>query len=191
MNFDHFSFLASIYDRVIRTPNLDRLRSLVDLRPTDRLLDVGGGTGRILAHLSDGEAGAWIVDPSLGMLREAQGKGLDTCQGQVEAAPFRDGAFTKIIAIDSYHHFPDQVGGVRGLLRLLAPGGRLVVEEPDISRFAVKLIALGERLALMDSHFRTAEHVADRFATPETTVSVHVGAHMYWVVVDKARVPDV
>jgi len=186
MRFDHFSFLAPIYDRVIRTPNMDRLRSLVALTPTDRLLDLGGGTGRILCHLHNGEAGAWIVDPALGMLREAQGKGLGTCQGLAEDAPFRDGAFTKIIAVDSYHHMPDQDGAVRELLRLLAPGGRLVVEEPDIRRFTVKLIALGEKLALMTSHFRTAEHVAERFATPETSVSVHVGSHMYWVVVDKA-----
>lgn len=185
MRLDHFGWLAPIYDRVIRTPDLDRLRSLVDLTASDRLLDLGGGTGRVLAHLNSGVAAAWIADASLGMLRRARDKGLSTCQGLAEAAPFRDGAFTRIVAIDSFHHFPDQTGAVRELLRLLAPGGRLVIEEPDIRHFAVKLVALGERLAIMDSHFRRAEELVPLFSSPTTSVSVHLGPHTYWVVVDK------
>jgi len=36
-------------------------------------------------------------------------------------------------------------------LRVLAPGGRLVIEEPDVERTPVRLIALAEKLALMRS----------------------------------------
>lgn len=185
MHLDHFGWLAPIYDLVIRTPDLGRLRGLADLTTSDRLLDLGGGTGRVLAHLHTSVAAAWIADASLGMLRRAREKGLGTCQGLAEAAPFRDGAFTRIVAVDSFHHFPDQTGAVRELLRLLAPGGRLVIEEPDIRHFAVKLVALGERLALMDSHFRRADELVALFSTPTTSASIHTGPYTYWIVVDK------
>ena len=185
MRLDHFGLLAPIYDRVIRTPDFGRLRALVDLTTSDRLLDMGGGTGRVLVHLHNGVAAAWITDASLGMLRQAHERGLGTCQGFAEAAPFRDGAFTKVVAIDSFHHFPDQEGAVHELLRVLAPGGRLVIEEPDIRDFAVKLIAVGERLAMMCSHFRYPEELVTMFTTPATSVSVHTGPHTYWIVIDK------
>lgn len=185
MRLDHFGVLAPIYDRVIRTPDVGRLRALADLRASDRLLDMGGGTGRVLAHLRDGVAAAWIADASLGMLRQALGRGLCTCQGFAEEAPFRDGAFTKIVAVDSFHHFPDQQGAAHELLRVLAPGGRLVIEEPDIRDFVVKLVALGERLAMMCSHFRYSEELVTLFTMPATSVSVHTAPHTYWIVVDK------
>ena len=41
----------------------------------------------------------------------------------------------------------------------LEPGGILLIEEPDISRPPVKLIALLEKLALMGSHMHTAEEI--------------------------------
>lgn len=45
-------------------------------------------------------------------------------------------------------------------VRVLKPGGRLVIEEPDINRFPVKLIALGEKLALMGSHFYSPQQIS-------------------------------
>jgi len=68
MHLDHFGLLAPIYDRVIRTPDLRQLRALVDLTASDRLLDMGGGTGRVLVHLHNGVS-AWITDASLGIDR--------------------------------------------------------------------------------------------------------------------------
>ena len=185
MRLDHFGVLAPIYDRVIRAPNVGRLRALADLTVSDRLLDIGGGTGRVLAHLHNEVAAAWIADASLGMLRQAHERGLGTCQGFAEAMPFRDGAFSRIVAVDSFHHFPDQEGAVHELLRVLAPGGRLVIEEPDIRHFTVKLVALGERLAMMCSHFRYPEGLVTLFTMPATSVSVHTGSRTYWIVIDK------
>ncbi len=48
----------------------------------------------------------------------------------------------------------------RELVRVLKPGGRLVVEEFDVRRPAVRLMALGERLLLMGSRFLAPEELA-------------------------------
>ena len=42
--FDHFDFLAPLYDRVIRVPEDDRLGELLGLPIAGRLLDAGGGS---------------------------------------------------------------------------------------------------------------------------------------------------
>ncbi|MBN1248943.1 MAG: methyltransferase domain-containing protein [Anaerolineae bacterium] len=185
MRLDHFGLVAPIYERVIRTPDLGRLRAVADLQPTDRLLDVGGGTGRVSMHLESAVASAWVLDFSHGMLRQAVGKGLDVCQGAAEALPFSDGAFDKIVAIDSFHHFVDHQRAAQELLRVLAPGGRLTIEEPDIRRFAVKLVALGETLALMRSRFWRPDELAGFFRGPTTSIKIHAEDHTYWLTVDK------
>ena len=48
---DHFGFLAPFYDRVIPSPDLARLRGRLRLPTAGRLLDAGGGTGRVSSHL--------------------------------------------------------------------------------------------------------------------------------------------
>jgi ubiquinone/menaquinone biosynthesis C-methylase UbiE len=190
MRFDHFRLVAPIYEFVIPTPDLSRLRAVADLRATDRLLDVGGGTGRISKHLASAVASAALLDVSYGMLRQAEGRDLRLCQGSVEALPFPDGVFDRIVAVDSFHHFPNQRVAAQELLRILAPGGRLIIEEPDVRRFLVKLVALGETLALMRSRFRTPDELIDFFQSPTTSVELHVANHTYWVAVDKGGAVD-
>lgn len=45
--FDHFNFLAPIYDRAIPFSRLELLLQMVDLLVDGPLLDAGGGTGRV------------------------------------------------------------------------------------------------------------------------------------------------
>ncbi|MBN1248010.1 MAG: methyltransferase domain-containing protein [Anaerolineae bacterium] len=184
--FDHFSLVAPFYDRVIRTKAIDRLRVLADLAEDDFVLDAGGGTGRIAQELRPHVRGICVLDRSLGMLAQAMAKdGLISCLGGVEALPFADHRFAKIVAVDTFHHFRQQDAAAAELLRVLAPGGRLVIEEPDIRQFSVKLVALGETLALMRSHFHPPAALVHYFSTPVTRVRVVEQAPNYWVVVEK------
>ena len=187
-SFDHFGIVAPVYDRGIRTQAIERLRTLADLTPVDWVLDVGGGTGRIAEGLLPYVGGVCVLDRSLRMLQQATSKGrLACCLGAVEALPFAEGTFTKIVAVDSFHHFRDQAGAASELLRVLAPGGCLVIEEPDIRRFPVKLVALGETLALMRSRFRAPVELAQYFASPNTQVRVVEQSPNFWAVVEKLR----
>jgi len=151
----HFDFLAPLYERVIRPPDPQRLIELLDLPAAGWMLDAGGGTGRVAAHLCPLVDRLVIGDLSLPMAQQAGLKGcIMPSQMRVERLPFTDGFFQRILVVDAFHHFGDQPGAVSELVRVLAPGGTLVFEEPDIRRLGVKLIALGELLALMGSRFR-------------------------------------
>ncbi len=186
--FDHFQVVAPIYDRVIRSRALDRLRTLAHLTTATLLLDVGGGTGRIAEGLRPYVRGICVLDRSFGMLHQATAKGgLAPCLGSAERLPFADGTFSSIVAVDTFHHFRGQSAAATELLRVLAPGGRLVIEEPDIRSPAVKLVAAGETLALMRSRFHPPAALRQYFATPTTQVFVVEQDPNYWLVVEKTR----
>ena len=188
MRLDHFALVAPIYDWVfggVMPPT--RLLALLDL-PTDGwLLDAGGGTGRVAQHLCGRVGGLAVVDFSCGMLRQARRKVcLAAARSRVQRLPFADGAFERIIAVDSFHHFEDQEGAAVELLRVLAPGGRLVVEDFDVNRAAVKLLALGERLLLMNSRFLNARAMARLFELAGGRVTLYTDHPLnFWAVVEK------
>lgn len=149
---DHFDLIARFYDHVFHFLGAKRLMDLLQAQPSERILDIGGGTGRVSQTFGDGYF-VVICDPSWGMLREARQKRMIACCGLAEHLPFADGAFDRTVMVDTLHHLCDQHTAAEETLRVLRLGGRLVIEEPDIRRWAVKLTALGERLLLMRSRF--------------------------------------
>ncbi len=183
----HFDLLASIYDRVIGPPDVDRLRELLRLPTGGRLLDAGGGTGRVAAALRPLVGALVVSDLSPRMLLEARAKpGLLPVRGRTERLPFPEGSFDRVLVVDALHHFGEQREALRDLLRVLAPGGRLVIEEPDYTRVAVKLVALAERLALMRSRFHTPEAIAEMLAAHGVHPSIERdGQFAAWIVVDR------
>ena len=157
---DHFDLLARIYERVIPPPDPADLVALLGLPSPGWLLDAGGGTGRVAGALRPYVDRVIVSDLSLGMLKQARRKDqLVPVRAHAERLPFPDGSFARIVVVDALHHFCNQEEAIADLLRVLAPGGRLVIEEPDVTRFVVRLVALAEKLALMRSRFLTPEAI--------------------------------
>jgi demethylmenaquinone methyltransferase/2-methoxy-6-polyprenyl-1,4-benzoquinol methylase len=126
------------------------------------MLEAGGGTGRVASLLTTLVGTLVINDLSAQMLQEAKDKGaLHPAQSYVERLPFPNDCFSRVFAVDAFHHFSDHGAAVGELLRVLEPAGRLVIEEPDITRLPVKMVALLEKLALMRSDFHSAERIQD------------------------------
>lgn len=187
MNFlrlDHFSLLAPHYDRLLGLSDLERLEALLALPPGGLLLDAGGGTGRVAQALG---GRAVVADSSAAMLAQAgQKTGLAPTQAQIERLPFPAAHFERILVVDAFHHFYDQFLAAAEFWRLLAPGGRLVLEEPNIDTWPIKLVALAERLALMRSRFFSARDLRSLFQALGGRVSIEAGhAYKVWVVVEK------
>ncbi len=183
----HFDVLAPVYDWVVSPPAPDSLRTHLRLPAAGRLLEVGGGTGRVAAHLRSLVEGVVLSDLSTAMLREARTKcDCRLLQCLAEHLPLADASFERVLVVDALHHFRDQRAAVGELLRVLRPGGRLVIEEMDVTRGGVKLIALAEKLALMDSRFYPpAELGALVSAWGLTPQVVTDGQATVWVIVDK------
>ncbi len=185
--FDHFDLLAPIYDLVLRPPDPTRLRELLRLPIDGPMLEAGGGTGRVSSQLRPLVEQLVIADLSQPMLREAKSKlWLLPVQSYVERLPFPNGYFERVLTVDALHHFCDQRVAVGELLRVLKSGGRMVIEEPDIRSFPVKLVALAEKLALMNSHFLTAEAIRGLVEDNGATAHIERDNSMIWVVTDKS-----
>jgi demethylmenaquinone methyltransferase/2-methoxy-6-polyprenyl-1,4-benzoquinol methylase len=159
------------------------MRELAALPVRGNLLDLGGGTGRVSAALRKEVDAVIVADVSMGMLKQTPRAALEAVCSFSEALPFPDNFFERIIMVDALHHVVDQPATAREMLRVLKPGGRIVIEEPNIALFAVKLIALAEKLLLMRSHFLSAKQIASLF--PSAQVSVTCENASAWVVISK------
>lgn len=172
MPLDHFDMIASFYDRAAQFSPSAALLEALALHKDLRFLDVGGGTGRVAISLRARVREVVVADVSRGMLRQAAGKGLSSLCAPAEFLPFASSAFERIFMLDALHHVNSQRDTIVELWRVLAPGGRIIIVEPDIHRFAVKLIAVGEKLLLMRSHFLPWEKIVSLFPQHEAIVRV-------------------
>jgi demethylmenaquinone methyltransferase / 2-methoxy-6-polyprenyl-1,4-benzoquinol methylase len=144
---DRRPFVSALFDRTAR--HYDRVNGLgsmgsgrlyrrwilrkYGLRAGMTLLDVATGTGLVAqAAISIlGEPGAVIgLDPSLGMLQQAQkALPIPLVQGRVEELPFATGHFDFLSMGYALRHVADLGVAFRQCLRVLKPGGRLLILE--------------------------------------------------------------
>ena len=184
--FDHFDFLAPFYETFIPPKDPQEIWNFADLPASGALLDAGGGTGRVAQFMRGKVDSIVVVDLSQKMLAETRQKdGLRPVCSHTEKLPFADETFARIIMVDALHHVCDQRGTVDELWRTLQPGGRLVIEEPDLRLFGVKLLAIAEKLALMRSHFLSPPRISDLFHYPDARVRIETSKFNAWVIAEK------
>ncbi|MBD3288164.1 methyltransferase domain-containing protein [candidate division KSB1 bacterium] len=151
---DHFDIIAPIYDKILDHSDHGTLRKLLQLPENGLLLDAGGGTGRVSSKFQSAGLKVIISDLSLKMLSQVDKKNsLIPVAAHAECLPFADNTFDRIVVVDALHHFCSQQESLANLIRVLKPGGRMVIEEPDIRRLPARLIAIAEKILLMRSHF--------------------------------------
>ncbi len=182
----HFDLIAPWYERLIHPQDPTRLLAALALTPESRVLDAGGGTGRVAQFLRP--VGQLVVaDLSVGMLRYAQQKPqVQAVAARTEELPFPDATFDRVVMVDALHHVFHQAHTVAELWRVLAPGGRLVIEEPDFHLWAIKLLALGEKILLMRSHFLRPQAIA-ALLPPEAEVAITSVRGMAHIIAEKPR----
>jgi demethylmenaquinone methyltransferase/2-methoxy-6-polyprenyl-1,4-benzoquinol methylase len=184
MPFDHFGLIAPIFSRV-EYGSLETLLERAALPTPGRVLDAGGGTGRVADAIREYAREVVIADPSLGMLRQADRTQLELACSNSECLPFSDNSFERIIMVDALHHVIDHGQTAREMYRVLKPGGRIVIEEPDIRKFGVKLIAVAEKMLLMRSHFLAPQKIVDLFSFDSSKANIFASEGNAWVVIDK------
>ncbi|GAA0381022.1 methyltransferase domain-containing protein [Streptomyces blastmyceticus] len=110
-----------------------RVRDLLRARPGRRFLDVGAGTGHAARELAAG-TGAEVVacDLSRTMCAEMKKTGLRrVAVADSHRLPFADASFDGAWADRVLQHVEDPGRALDEMLRVIRPGGRIVVCDPD------------------------------------------------------------
>ncbi|MEF8773235.1 MAG: class I SAM-dependent methyltransferase [Halobacteriales archaeon] len=157
-----FDRVARLYDFVMWPADAGPLQAGLDLadREVERVLDLGGGTGRAVAALqADDEV---VVDASLPMLRRAHDAGLAAVTGDAGRLPFRHDSVDAVLIVDALHHIPAVDAAIAEVVRVLRPGGVLIVRDFDPGTVPGRAIDLGETLVGMDSTFYGTSDLASR-----------------------------
>lgn len=111
------------------------LKGLFAPRPEDRVLDFGCAEGEALAPLVARFGFQYVgVDASQALLEEARRRHPQATfrrMGEDGRIPAEDGEFAYVVVLGVLHHVPTVRQYLRELIRVLAPGGRLFLREPN------------------------------------------------------------
>jgi ubiquinone/menaquinone biosynthesis C-methylase UbiE len=112
---------------------------LMDLRPEERILDLGCGSGwatRLLARMAGkappDSSQVVGVDISDEMIRQARddSKEFDKVTfvvGSAAQIPWEENYFDKVLSVESFYYYSDQDRALDELFRVMAPQGRLFI----------------------------------------------------------------
>jgi demethylmenaquinone methyltransferase/2-methoxy-6-polyprenyl-1,4-benzoquinol methylase len=133
-----FDGVAERYDRTNTILSFGRDRAwrkataaALRLRPGERVLDLGAGTGISTVELAKSGAYAVGSDISLGMLgvgRRTRSE-VPLVAGDALALPFADASFDAVTISFALRNVSNTVGALTEMARVTRPGGRLVVCE--------------------------------------------------------------
>jgi len=167
----------------------DQTLELMDFQPSDRVLDLGCGTGwasrRMARMVPQGEVVG--IDVADEMLRRAEQtssgfKNVRYVWGSAEQIPAADNTFDKVLSVESFYYYADQGKALDELRRVMAPGGRLFIlinlyadnhyslVWVDELKVPVQVRSEAEYLELLRQHGFTdveARRIPDRSPTPE------------------------
>ena len=109
----------------------------VTIPPNGTLLDIGCGGGRTIARLAQAapEGRVYGVDysaESVATARSTNARAIGEGRVHIEQAnvaqlPFADAMFDVVTAVETHYYWPDLAANVHEILRVLKPGGRLVL----------------------------------------------------------------
>jgi ubiquinone/menaquinone biosynthesis C-methylase UbiE len=127
---------AEVYERVL-VPSIfepwshEIIERARPVGPSDRILDLGCGTGIVARKLRERLGGAVRitgVDASPDMIAAARSLApeLEWREANAMALPFPDASFDLVVAQQMLQFVPDPLAALREVRRVLAPGGRLV-----------------------------------------------------------------
>jgi ubiquinone/menaquinone biosynthesis C-methylase UbiE len=168
----------------------DQTLALMDLKPNDRVLDLGCGTGWASRRMARIVKGGEVVgvDVADEMLRRAETSSREFNNvrylwGSAESLPLEDNYFSKVLSVESFYYYADQGAALNELRRVMAPGGRLFIlinlyKDNQYSlrwvgelKVPVQALSEAEYISLIQKHGFVdveARRIPDRSPTPDT-----------------------
>jgi SAM-dependent methyltransferase len=150
-----------------------------------RLLDAGCGAGllALLASLRGAQVSALDASAALLKIVRQRVPDVDAREGDLEALPFADATFDAVTAVNSIFYASDMAGAMRELVRVVRPGGRVVITAwgpPERSEFLSALLsAIGPLMPPPPPGVRPAHPAA--LAAPGALASVLTNAGLHLI----------
>jgi len=139
----------------------------VRIEPSFTILDVGCGGGRTIHEMAARATAGRVlgvdyseasVEASREANRDAVADGrVEVQQGSVSRLPFADAMFDLVTAVETHYYWPDLPNDAREILRVLKPGGTLlVIAEAYMGRygwlFQLAMLPMRAKLMSADEH---------------------------------------
>jgi SAM-dependent methyltransferase len=105
-------------------------------QPDSFVLDLGCGPGGITTRIRDGHRLVGL-DADRFLLSRFVAPDIPRIQARAERLPIKDGCASVIVAISLVEHIADQTGFFQELVRVLEPGGSIVLQFPEL-RFPIE-----------------------------------------------------
>ena len=162
---DQFTRQATPFSTAAPITDAGALKMIVEAAapgPDDILLDVACGGGIVVCAFAPHVRHATGIDMTPAMLDRARGLAAEQRianvawrEGDVASLPWPEASFTIVVTRFAVHHFPDPSAVLREMVRVCAPGGRIVVVDTCASADPDKAAAFNRLEKLRDpSHVR-------------------------------------
>ncbi|MCX5896482.1 MAG: methyltransferase domain-containing protein [Proteobacteria bacterium] len=149
--------------------------SMMDVTAEDRVLDVGSGTGYFAEKMRSSGATTVCLDSAfenLLSITQRQKKHLLLINAQAEHLPLRNESFDKILCSEVLEHIAVDRGVLKELVRILRPGGILVITVPCTEyRFPSVINFLG--IKTVHDHEGPEKHYRKGYTRTELSAALH------------------
>lgn len=108
-------------------------------RGQGRVLDVGCGSGDLLAHYRGLGWEAFGIEPAAEATRLARERGLSVHHGTLADQPWQRGSFDLVVFSHSLEHIPEPLGALAAARELLAPDGQIAIHLPNWSSWQLRV----------------------------------------------------
>jgi ubiquinone/menaquinone biosynthesis C-methylase UbiE len=119
------------------SPADGRAQAILEIvRPGDRVAEVGCGKGRFLRLINEQIPGVRStgIDPSPAMLAAAP-QGIERVLGSLESIPCPDASFDVVFSVEAIEHAANPEAAVEEMVRVVRPGGWVVVIDKQQSQW--------------------------------------------------------
>lgn|SRR3989338_401956 len=151
------------------------------LNPAMSVLDVGGGTGKIMSWIKPQVKRTVVLDPSPGMIEQCKKRDMECVLGKAEEIPFPNATFDLVMMNDVFHHLGDKEASIREISRILAPSSSVVIEEFDPKTLRGCGVVLLEKFLRLGSTFYTPkefEALWQKFGFSSTILKTYRGRYI-------------